>query len=71
MPTYDENEVRRRVQQEVDSLSDSELRTFRYSQSSLEQWIYRTAHAIGRMLSAPFRWVANLIRGLLDGLFGG
>lgn len=70
MPTYDEDEVRRRVQQEVESLSDHELRTFRYSRSSLEDWIYRTARAIGRMLSAPFRWVANLIRGLLDGLFG-
>ena len=70
MSSYDEDEVRRRVATEVDSLSDQELRTFRHSRSSLEGWIYRTARLIGRILSAPFRWIAELIRGLFDGLFG-
>lgn len=70
MTQYDEEEVRRRVQEEVDSLSDAELRMFKAQRSSLENWIYRTARAIGRILSAPFRWVARLIEGLLDGLFG-
>jgi hypothetical protein len=55
-----DDEVRRRVQQEVDTLSDYELRTFRRSRSSLESWIHRTAYAIGRMLSAPIRSVGFL-----------
>ena len=69
MSTYDEDQVRRRVLEEVDSLSDSELRTFRHSQKSMESWIYRTARTIGRILSAPFRWIADIIRGLLEGFF--
>lgn len=70
MGTYDEDAVRQRVQAEVDSLSDYQLQTFRRSQSTLESWIYRTAHAIGRLLSAPIRWLVNLIKGLFDGFFG-
>lgn len=69
MNSHDEELVKHRVQQEVDSLSDYELRTFRYSQSSLESWIYRTARAIGRVLSAPIRWLVALIRGFFDGFF--
>ena len=69
MSAYDEDQVKKRVQEEVDSLSDSELRTFRYSQKSMESWIYRTAQTIGRILSAPFRWIADIIRGILDGFF--
>jgi len=70
MPSYDEDEVKRRVQEEVSSISDQELRTFRTSRQSMDSWIYRTARAIGRILSAPFRWVADIIRGILDGFFG-
>lgn len=69
MSTYDEAEVRRRVQEEVDSLSDYQLQTFKRSKSSFESWIYRTAHAIGRALAAPIRWIMRLIEGFLDGLF--
>jgi hypothetical protein len=69
MSSYDEDEVRRRVEDEVNSLSDYQLRTFKRSQSSLEAWIYRTAHAIGRILAAPIRWIVNLIKGFFDGLF--
>jgi hypothetical protein len=66
---FDAEEVRERVRAEVDSLSDSQLRTFRHSQSSLDNWIYRTARAIGRALAAPIRWLVNLIRGFFDGFF--
>lgn len=66
---YDEDEVRRRVQDEVDSLTDTQLRTFERSRKSMEAWIYKAAKVIGRILSAPIRWIANLFMGLLDGLF--
>jgi hypothetical protein len=66
----DEDEVRRRVHEEVDSLTQSQLRTFALSRSSMESWIYKTARAIGRIISAPFRWIADIIRGFLDGLLG-
>ncbi len=66
---YDEEEVRRRVHDEVDSLTDSQLRTFERSRKSLEAWIYKAAKTIGRILSAPIRWIANIFMGLLDGLF--
>lgn len=69
MPSYDEEAVRRRVEEEVDTLSDYELRLFRRSQSSFEAWIYRIARAIGRLLSAPIRWIEATIRGLLKGFF--
>jgi hypothetical protein len=67
---YDVEEVRSRVQAEVDALTDSQIRTFQHSRSAMENWIYRTARAIGRIISAPFRWIASLIEGFLDGLFG-
>lgn len=68
--SYDDDEVRRLVADEVDALTDSELRTMRRSRQTRESWIYRTARAIGRLISAPFRWIADAIRGILDGLFG-
>lgn len=71
MPHADDDveETRRRVRAEVDSLSDAQLRTFRYSRQSLDSWIYRTARAIGRIISAPIRWVMDIIRGFFDGFF--
>lgn len=67
---YDVEGVRRRVQAEVDALTDSQIRTFQRSHSTMESWIYRTARAIGRIISAPIRWLVNLIEGFLDGFFG-
>jgi hypothetical protein len=70
MSDYDEEEIRRRVHDEVDSLSAAQLRTFRVSRASMKSWIYETARKIGRIISAPFRWIADFISGILDGLFG-
>jgi len=69
MSSYDEDEVRRRVQREVDSLSDIQLREMKRSRSSLESWIYRVAYQIGRIITAPIRWIINLIEGFFEGLF--
>jgi len=67
---YDEEEVRRRVAEEVNALTQAQLRTFARSRASMDSWIYRVAHAIGRIIGAPFRWIADLISGFLDGLLG-
>lgn len=69
MSPHDEDEVRRRVQGEVDSLSDMQLREMKRSKSSLEAWIYRVAYQIGRIITAPIRWIINLIEGFFEGLF--
>lgn len=67
---FDADEARSRVYAEVDSISDWELERMARSRTSFEDWIYRTARKIGRIIGAPFRWLANLIEGILDGLFG-
>jgi DNA repair protein RadD len=67
----DEDEIRRRVHEEVDSLSSAQLRSFRVSRDSMNSWIYKVAQKIGRILSAPFRWVAAFISGFLEGYFRG
>jgi len=71
--SYDDDdeleEIRRRVAEEVNSLTASQLRTFRHSRSSMESWIYKAANAIARIITAPLRWIADAIRGFLDGLF--
>lgn len=67
---FDVDEVRRRVEAEVNALVDSDIRTFQRSRSAMEAWIYRTARAIARIITAPLRWIASLIEGFLDGLFG-
>jgi hypothetical protein len=69
MNSYNEDEVRRRVQREVDDLSDVELSRMKRSKSSLESWIYRVAYQIGRILTAPIRWIINLIEGFFEGFF--
>jgi len=69
--SYDEEGVRRRVVEEVNSLTQAQLRTFARSRASMDSWIYRVAHQIGRILSVPFRWIADLIQGFLEGFFGG
>jgi hypothetical protein len=63
-------EIRERVRAELESLASSEERTLRRSRSGLEDWIYRIASALGRLISAPFRWIASVVRGLVDGFFG-
>ena len=65
----DLEEIRRRVAMEVESLTNSQLRTFKHSHSALQNWIYRTARAIARFITAPFRWIAAAIEGFFDGLF--
>ena len=67
---YDDEEMRRLVADEVNALTRSQLRTMRKSRTARESWIYRTAHAIARIISAPFRWIADAIRGFFDGLLG-
>ncbi len=67
---FDADEARRRVVAEVNSMSDEQVQRLARSRSSFEDWIYRTAKRIGRAIGAPFRWLANLIEGILDGLFG-
>lgn len=69
MNPNDEDEVRRRVQREVDDLSDIQLREMKRSKSSLESWIYRVAYQIGRIITAPIRWLVNLIQGFFEGIF--
>lgn len=68
--SYDEDEISQLVSDEVDALTDSELRIMRKSRQARDSWIYRTARAIGRIISAPFRWIADFIRGIIDGIFG-
>lgn len=70
MSDYDEEEIRSRVHEEVDSLTAAQLRTFKVSRASMKSWIYEVAHRIGRILSAPFRWLADFISGILEGFFG-
>ena len=67
---YDDEEIRQQIANEVNALTRSQLRTMRTSRQSRESWIYRTARAIARIISAPFRWIADAIRGFFDGLFG-
>jgi hypothetical protein len=67
----DDEAIRRRVEEEVTALTKSQLRTMRQSRQAMESWIYRTANAIARIITAPLRWIADAIRGFLDGLFGG
>lgn len=67
---YDDEELRRLVAEEVNALTRSQLRAMRESRRSMESWIYRAAHAIARIISAPFRWIADAIRGFFEGLFG-
>ena len=70
MSDYDEAEAMRRAAREFASLTEAQKRTMRASQRSLESWIYRVAHAIARAIRAPFEWIADLIRGFIDGLLG-
>lgn len=67
---YDDDEMRRVVAEEVNALTSAQLKVMRKSQKARESWIYRTARAIARIISAPFRWIADAIRGFFDGLFG-
>lgn len=66
----DLDEIRRSLQAELEAMSLSQQRTLQISEKSRESWIYRVARAIARIISAPFRWIADVIRGILDGLFG-
>jgi hypothetical protein len=67
---YSDEEVRQLVADEVNALTRSQINTMRRSQQARESWVYRTARAIARIISAPFRWIADAISGFLDGLFG-
>jgi hypothetical protein len=66
----DIEEIRRRVGREVEALTTSQLRTFQRSRTAMENWMFRTARAIARFISAPFRWIMSAIEGFFDGLFG-
>ena len=33
-------------------------------------WLRGLAYRIGRLITAPFRAIVNVIKGFLDGLFG-
>ena len=66
----DLEEIRRSLQAELESLALSQRRTIQKSEKSRESWMFRVAEAIARIISAPFRWIVDSIRGFLDGLFG-
>jgi hypothetical protein len=67
---YDDEEIRQLLAEEVSALTRSQLRVMKKSRQARESWIYRTARSIARIISAPFRWIADAIRGFFDGLFG-
>lgn len=65
----DLEEIRRSLKAELEDLASSQRRTIEKSERSRESWIFRVAEAIARIISAPFRWIVDVIRGLLDGFF--